>query len=155
MSQITLAEVLAMPDPLLNDNFDLHALGGSEKFPLPDAFLDSLENFDTVRMALVRVDQVQMPKGKKGRVTLGFYDQLGDQKYLDTFAAFNDNFGSLTIQQYNQSGEPVRHTVFSELEFLNTVIALEASSGQVVQRFVSFEFDSVQEVDIAERKTTE
>lgn len=152
MSQVSLSDVLALPDPMLADNFELYALGGSEKFPLPVAFQDGGQNLHVLRMAMVRVDMVQMPKGKKGRVTLGFYDQIGDQAYLDAFAAFNDNYGSLTIQQYGLQAELVRYTVFSELEFLKTVIALEASEGKVVQRFVTFEFDSVKEIDLVPRK---
>jgi hypothetical protein len=152
MPKLTLEEVLKLPDPLLNDNFDLHAVGGSKKFPLPSAFIECTNTFELVRTALVRVDQVQMPKGKKGRVTLGFFDQTGSQEFLDAFAALNDNFGTLTIQHYDFDGEPTRHVIFSEVEFQKTVIAYDAGGGTVVERFATFEFDSMQELHIPKQK---
>lgn len=160
MGQPTLEEIYALPDPMLNDNFDLHAIGGCpvSLVSMPDFFLENGEAFLHLHRTCIRANWRKAAEGERSTLTLTFFDIQGDQEYLDTHEAFCADTGQLVLQQYNNLGEAIRQVVFSDLKFFDAVQSRDASEGKVAERavtfkyaserIVTFEFASVKEISL-------
>lgn len=150
MGQPTLDEIYALPDPMLNDNFDLHGIGGGAggKFVFPEFFRHNVDAFQHLRLTCHGAHWRQAAEGKTHTLHLSFHDIQGDQLYLDAMAAFNANLGQLTLQQYSQMGKAVRQVVFTDLEFFSAVQTRNAADGKPAERVVTFNFESAKEISL-------
>lgn len=148
MGRMTLEECYAMPAPMLDDNFDLHAIGGCPvaQVSMPDFFLNNGQAFLHLHRTCVGAHWRQAAEGKTHTLHLSFHDIQGDQEYLDAMAAFNADLGTLTLQQYDQPGNAVRHVVFSNLEFFSAIQTRNAAGGKPAERVVTFNYESAQEI---------
>lgn len=140
----TLAEIYELPDPMLSDSFDLHAIGGCPEAPvaLPKFFLDNHKAFSHLHRTCIRAEWRKAAEGDRSALTLVFFDIQGDQEYLDTHEAFCADMGQLTLQQYNQQGEAIRQVIFTDLKFSDAVQKRDASEGRVGERAVTFKYAS-------------
>lgn len=148
MSKPTLGELCALPDPMLEDNFDLHAIGGCPvaQVSMPDFFLNNGQAFSHLHRTCIGAHWRQAAEGKTHTLHLMFHDIQGNQEYLDAMAAFNDDLGVLTLQQYAQNGDPVRQVVFSNLTFFSAVQTRNAAGGKPAERVITFNFESAKEI---------
>lgn len=144
MGMPTLDEIYELPDPMLSDNFDLHAIGGCPDalVSMPDFFLNNGQAFLHLHRTCIRAHWRKAAEGERSALTLTFFDVQGDQEYLDTHEAFCADMGQLVLQQYNQQGEAIRQVIFSDLKFSDAVQKRDASEGRVAVRDVTFEYAS-------------
>jgi hypothetical protein len=144
MGMPTLAEVMSLPDPMLNDNFDLHSIGGcpDAQVSLPEFFLDNSKAFLHLHRTCIRAHWRKAAGCERSTLTLTFHDIQGDQEYLDAHEAFNADMGQLILQQYNQKGEAIRQVIFSDLKFFDAVQKRDASEGRAAERDVTFKYAS-------------
>lgn len=144
MGMPTLEEIYALPDPMLNDNFDLHAIGGCPvaQVSMPEFFLNNGDAFLHLHRTCIRAHWRKAAEGERSTLTLTFFDTQGDQEYLDTHEAFAADMGQLVLQQYNQKGEAIRQVVFSDLKFFDALQSRDASEGKAAERDVTFKYAS-------------
>jgi hypothetical protein len=145
----TLEELYALPEPMLDDNFDLHSIGGCDQLliSLPQFFIEN-DGFLHLHRTCLAAAWHETAEGRPNSLHLWFHDIQGDQGYLDAHAAFKSDLGYLTIQHYDMEGKAVRQTIFHDLKFAEANTAYDAAGGKVVMRFVTFHFGALHEIEL-------
>ena len=144
MPKLTLEEVLALPSPLLDDNFDLKAVRFKDGTPC----VMNDRTLKTLRGSLKKVfwEDAPNPFGiNGGEVTLVFSDVLGDQHYLDAHHYLLNGLEDFTLQMFNEDGKAVRVVHFKGMVAHKSKQALDSSKGKEALRTNFYTYSSRRE----------
>lgn len=149
---LTIEDMANMPDPSLDDNFNLHRIDASEEV----CRALSLQ-MDNLRMALVSVRWVENDnRGSefgqaepRGVVKLTFIELQAEQAWLDACAALVNPLSALVLETYSHDRRPRTHLTFSGLTRGFQTRKMDASNANSVHhRVYSYSFESVKETMI-------
>ena len=140
--------VPVMPDPIMDDNFDLHDIQMEHRARMPDEVLHSL------RMTMSKASWEDVPKDFDlfaGTLKLSFHDVDGDQNHLDGHRHIQDSMTDLVLHVYNSTGKAVRAVHFSGLAFSSgkQAFAYEGAAARHAYRLNEYTYKNRRELKLA------
>lgn len=158
MSRPTLAEVQALPEPILNDNFDLHRIDCHSD--IARVIAPHLRELAMSVKSIIWTERPVPPEiaGITHLVPLRphvldivLYDMDVSQGVLDARAALTKHLDAIVLCQYNMDGEPTRYVVFEDVMAETVKTQLHGAEGKVTEKeikllAVSMTFKTVKEL---------